>query len=423
MALRWWDRLNPWRGLNGLPREVWVLAAATLVNKAGTMVLPFLAIYLTVQLRFPLSTAGLVMTLYGAAALVAAPISGRLSDRYGPIRIMRVSLILTGFVLLGFPAAHRLPDVILATMALSLIAESFRPANLTIFGDLVRPDQRKAAFALNRLAINLGMSVGPAVGGFLATFSFRSLFWVNGAASLAGGAILLFSRFPATRHLAAEHQISESLGTRPRLPSPAHMDRQLIYFLVGMLPVAIIFFQHMSTMPLYLVQDLHFSEATYGLLFTVNTLLIVFLEVFLNTSTAHWPHARTLTLGAVLCGLGFGTLAFAWNTLTVALTVVIWTFGEMFYFPGMAAYLTDLAPLERRGEYMGMSQMVMGLAFMIGPWAGTSVLAHYGGRTLWLATLALGLIAAAFMSRLPQPGAAHAGALVPSPTTAPSTEP
>lgn len=416
-----WDRMNPWRGLTGLPREVWVLAAATLVNKAGTMVLPFLAIYLTRQLRFPLDTAGLVMTFYGAAALVAAPVSGRLSDRYGPIRIMRVSLVLTGATLLLFPLARTLSAVIVATLTLSLIAESFRPANLTIFGDLVRPDQRKAAFALNRLAINLGVSVGPAVGGFLALFSFHALFWVDGVTSLLAGAILLFSSFPRTRHLAAERQIEESLGARPHVP--AHLDRQLLYFLVGLLPVAIIFFQHMSTMPLYLVHDLHLSEATYGLLFTVNTLLIVFIEVWLNTSTAHWPHARTLTLGAILCGLGFGALAFAWNTFTVALTVVIWTFGEMFYFPGMAAYLTDLAPLERRGEYMGLSQMVMGLAFAIGPWAGTSVLAHFGGRTLWLGTLALGLVAAALMARLPRPSAARVEGLVPTPTTAPSTEP
>ena len=105
------------------------------------------------------------------------------------------------------------------------------------------------------------------------------------------------------------------------------------------------------------------------------------------------------------------------------LTVVIWTFGEMFYFPGMAAYLTDIAPLERRGEYMGLSQMVMGLAFAIGPWAGTTVLAHFGGRTLWLGTLALGLLAAALMGRLPQPSSARVEGLVPAPTTAPSTEP
>jgi predicted MFS family arabinose efflux permease len=418
-----WDRMNPWRGLGGLPREVWVLSAATLVNKAGTMVLPFLVIYLTRQLHFSIGLAGFVLTTYGAAALVAAPVSGRLSDRYGPIRIMRASLLLSGVVLLVFPFARSLPAVIAATVTLSVIAESFRPANLTIFGDLVRPEQRKTAFALNRLAINLGMSAGPALGGFLALVSFRSIFWVNGATSLAAGAILLVSRLPATRHFAAERQIGESLGTRPHLPSPAHLDRRLLYFLLGMLPVAIVFFQHMSTMPLFLVHDLHLSEATYGLLFTVNTLLIVFLEVPLNTATAHWPNARTLTLGAILCGLGFGALAFAWDIWTVAATVVIWTFGEMFFFPGMAAYLTDIAPPARRGEYMGLSQMVMGLAFTIGPWAGTATLARFGGRTLWLGTFALGLAAAALMTRLREPQAESVEILVPAPTTAPSTEP
>jgi MFS family permease len=179
----------------------------------------------------------------------------------------------------------------------------------------------------------------------------------------------------------------------------------------------------MSTMPLFLVHDLHLSEATYGLLFTVNTLLIVFLEVPLNTATAHWPNARTLTLGAILCGLGFGALAFAWDIWTVAATVVIWTFGEMFFFPGMAAYLTDIAPPARRGEYMGLSQMVMGLAFTIGPWAGTATLARFGGRTLWLGTFALGLAAAALMTRLREPQAESVEILVPAPTTAPSTEP
>jgi predicted MFS family arabinose efflux permease len=423
MAQKPWDRVNPWRGLAGLPREVWVLSAATLVNKAGAMVLPFLAIYLTRQLHFPLSTAGFVMTLYGAAALVAAPVSGRLSDRYGPIRIMRISLIASGVVMLVFPLAKSLTWVCTATVALSLIAEAFRPANLTIFGDLVRPEQRKAAFALNRLAINLGMSMGPAIGGVLATVSFRSLFWVNGAASLAGGAILVASKFPESRLIAQEHEIGESLGTRPRLASPGHLDRRLLFFLAGMLPVAIVFFQHMSSMPLYLVRDLHFSEAMYGLLFTVNTLLIVFLEVKLNTATAHWPHARTLALGAILCGLGFGALAFATDTRAVIATVVVWTLGEMFFFPGMAAYLTDIAPVERRGEYMGLSQMVMGLAFTIGPWAGTAILARFGGRALWLATLALGAAAGVWMSQLKQPRARASDMLVPAPTTAPSTEP
>ncbi len=423
MAGNGWSRWNPWRGLSGMPREVWVLASATLVNKAGSMVLAFLVIYLTRDLHLKAGVAGFVVALYGAGALVAAPISGRLCDRLGPIRIMRASLLLSGIVMLLYPFARTLALVLAATVALALTAESFRPANMAIFGDLVEPSRRKTAFSLNRLAINLGMSVGPALGGFLATISFRWLFLVDGVTSLAAGAILIASRFPRHRHTQDSREIENAVSPR-RASASAFLDRRLLFFLLaGLFPVGLVFFQHISSMPLFLVHDLGLSPAAYGLLFTVNTILIVLLEVPLNTATSHWPHRRGLALGALLCGAGFGSLAFAWDIWSVAATVVIWTFGEMFFFPGMAAYLTDIAPERQRGEYMGLSQMVMGLAFTIGPWAGTSLLAHLGGRILWLAAFLVGLLAAVLIGRMKEPAHVIERVAVPRPTTSPSTEP
>jgi MFS family permease len=153
-------------------------------------------------------------------------------------------------------------------------------------------------------------------------------------------------------------------------------------------------------MALYLVRDLGLSEIDYGLFFTINTLLIVALEVPINSATAHWPHRRTLAIGAFLSGAGFGALAFAWGFWSVVATVVVWTFGEMFLFPALAAYVTDIAPPSRRGEYMGLTQMAMSLAFAIGPWAGTAVLEKFGGRTLWLACFGFGLAGTSMMLRL-----------------------
>jgi predicted MFS family arabinose efflux permease len=418
-----WSRVNPWKGLSGLPRELWVLFVASLVNKAGSMVLPFFVLYLTRDAGFSVQTASLMVLLYGAGALVAAPVAGRLSDRLGPILIMRASLLLSGVVLLAFPFARGLPAIVAMTLVLSVTSEAFRPANLTIMGDLVSPERRKTAFALNRLAINLGMSVGPALGGLLATVSFRWLFFVDGATAVVAGVILAASQFPPHRRTADLRQVEDAVAPHLRLPRGAHRDPRLLYFLAAMFPIAVVFFQHISSMPLYMVQDLHLSAAAYGLLFTVNTLLIVFLEVGINTRTSHWPHRRTLTLGSALCGLGFGALAWSTNVWEVGLTVVIWTFGEMLIFPGMADYLTDIAPESRRGEYMGLSQMMMGLAFSVGPWAGLQILALFGGQALWLTMLALGLAAAAMMSRLQ--GTAHPvrRTAVPLPTTSPSTEP
>jgi len=161
-----------------------------------------------------------------------------------------------------------------------------------------------------------------------------------------------------------------------------------------------VFFQHISSMPLFLVQNLGLSAAVYGLLFSVNTVMIVLIEVPVNLATADWSHRRTLSLGALLCGIGFGALAFAWDFWSVAATVVVWTFGEMLLFPGMADYLTAIAPPRRRGEYMGLSQMTMGLAFTLGPWGGLQLLERFGGRALWLAMLACGAVSAAALAQV-----------------------
>jgi predicted MFS family arabinose efflux permease len=390
--------MKAWRDLRELPRGVWVLFATTLVNRAGTMVLPFLVLYLTRDRGFTAGQAGAVLFVYGAGAFISAALSGRLSDLLGPMHVIRDSLFLTGVILILFPFARTFAAVIAMAFVLALAAEAFRPASMAVVADLVKPAQRKPAFALTRLAINLGMSVGPALGGFLATVSFRSLFLVNGTSSLAAGSLLLLALRRAPIHRA--HAESEP-GGPVELPSKrAWADSRLLFFLAAVFPVAIVFFQHMSSMPLYLVRDLHLSEIDYGLLFTINTLLIVALEVPINSATAHWSHRRTLALGAFLSGAGFGALAFAWDFWSVTATVVVWTFGEMFLFPSLAAYVTDIAPKARRGEYMGLTQMAMSLAFAIGPWAGTAVLEKFGGRTLWLASFGFGLAATSMMLRL-----------------------
>ena len=370
------------------------------------MVLPFLVLYLTRDLGFTVAQAGVVLFVYGAGALVSAALSGRLSDVLGPMHVIRDSLFASGGILLLFPFARTHASVIGMTLALSLAAEAFRPASLAVVADLVRPAQRKPAFALTRLAINLGMSVGPALGGFLATVSFRSLFLVNGTTSIAAGILLVLALRRAPVHRG--HAETEP-GGPVELPSRrAWSDPRLLFFLAAIFPVGLVFFQHISSMALYLVRDLRLSEIDYGLFFTINTLLIVVLEVPINSATAHWPHRRTLAIGAFLFGTGFGALAFARDFPTVAATVVIWTFGEMFLFPSLAAYVTDIAPASRRGEYMGLTQMAISLAFAIGPWAGTTVLERYGGRTLWLAAFVCGLVGTGMLLRLKEGTAARA---------------
>ena len=322
--------MNPWKSLRGLPRDVWVLFTVTLVNRAGTMVLPFLALYIAEEngLGFGRTVAGGVLTAYGAIALVMGPVAGRLADRFGAVAVMKISLIGSGIVLLAFPFARTLPALVLVTVLWGAVAELLRPASLAIAADAAPPEQRRQAFAVNRLAVNLGMSVGPVAGGFLAEHSYALLFVADAATGLLA-ALLLFL-LPLELKWASPHVRAE-----PGAAAASWWvgDRRLLFVLAACIPVALVFFQLMAALPLYLKQDLHMGESTLGFVFGVNTVLIVLTEVPLNAAMARWSHRASLSLGAALTAIGFGALAIVTGPISAAGTVVIWTVGEMVLFP------------------------------------------------------------------------------------------
>ena len=404
--------INPWRGLGGLPKSVWILSAATLVNRAGTMAFPFLVIYLTKTQGYSASTAGLVLSGYGLGALVTAPFAGRLSDRVGSLLVMKVSLLLTGVIILLFPLAKSFPVIIGVAVVWAVVSEAFRPANMSNLTDLVRPENLKAVFSLNRLAINLGMSIGPAVGGFLFLISYDAIFWVNGTTSLIAGLMLVLVSGSIPQSTRAGQAITRT-GTvsRTRMNFWMPRDRRLFYFLVAMVPIFLVFFQHTSSLPVFLVRELGFPESDFGLLFTVNTVLIILIEVPLNLATAHLPHHRMLAFAAVLVGCGFGSLMFVHGFLSAAATVVVWTFGEMIMMPGASTYLAEISPQHRRGEYMGLFQMTFSLAMALSAVLGTTVLDRFGGATLWGGTFVAGCVSAVLLWRLRGEGSRSIAAL------------
>jgi MFS family permease len=387
---------NPYRGLKNIPKNIWLLASATLINRAGTMVLPFIALYANQELKVSEGDAGLVLAAYGIGAFVTAPFAGKLSDKIGTLRMMKISLFCTGSFLFLYSFITNYFLFLSLTFVWAILSEAFRPASMSFISSEITSDRRKTAFALQRLAINLGMSIGPVIGGILSTINFHLLFYVDGLTSLAAATFLVFS--PLKKHTSAEPSGDEKIVTQKRVT--VFKDRRLLYFLLSLIPVEMVFFQHIGALPLFIVSDLGFSTAVFGLLTAVNTVLIIFIEVPLNDAMRNWDDRKSLALGALLCGIGFGVMAFTNTIPPIILLIVIWTFGEMIFFPSSGEYVAKIAPEKQRGEYMGYFQMSFSFAFMVGPWLGAEVLEQFGSFYLWLGCFVFGLISAILMLRM-----------------------
>lgn len=386
--------MNPWASLRNLPRDMWVLFYTTLINRSGTMVIPFLVLYLTQKIGVTASEAGAALLVYGIAAFIAAPLSGKLADKIGALKVMKLSLVGTSIIMFVYGFITHYYLILVFSFILSVINEAFRPANLSLITEIVKPSQRRLAFALNRLGINIGMSIGPVVGGFLILIDYHFLFYVNAFASLASGIYLITTPWTS---LNRDEILAESVSTHLKLNSSVLGDFKFLFFLFAVIPANLVFFQHIGGLPLYIVDELKYSTAAFGLLSAINTVIIIFIEVPLNDMMSKISYSRSMLLGAALAAAGFGAMVFARDIIPLIITIIIWTFGEMIFFPVTAAYASEVAPSKRRGEYMGYFQMTFSFAFSAGPWLGTVVYEKYGSAVLWSCTFVMGLLTAFLM--------------------------
>lgn len=384
------------RAFRGLPREVWTLAGAMLINRCGTMVLPFLAIYLTRELGASASRAGLALALYGAGSMVGILLGARLTDRWSPKGVQVVSLVASGVTLFALgTASSEVPLFALITLA-GVVMEAFRPASMAAVAVYAGPEIRTRSYGLQRLAINAGMTVGPALGGLLATVDFAYLFWIDGATCLVAAVFLGFA-LPAAPRTSAEPEAedpdrtSEPAAAARSSRGPLH-DPLFLLVLLLLLPQALIFQQLMSTMPLFLSAERGLSEPVIGVLFASNTIAIIVAEMQIAHAVERKHPLRVVGLAGLLIGLGFGLLPWATSLAAIVGTILIWTVGEMLMGPVIAGWVAGRAGNTHRGRYMGLFTLLFSIAAVVGPLAGTYIMEGFGSTALWSACLAIGAV-------------------------------
>jgi predicted MFS family arabinose efflux permease len=370
---------------SGLPRDLWLLAFIALVNRAGSMVLPFISLYLTLQRGFSIVGAGRVLGLYGLGAVLGSYVGGWLTDRVGPTRCQLWSLVASGAGYLVFSLLRDPTAILVATFFLSIVVESFRPANMTGFAQRAPRHMQVRAFALLRLAANLGIGIGPAVGGWLALRDYKYLFYADALTCWLAAILLALTLKKLSPAARAAKDGEEARGRSPWTDGP------FLVFLLLVILLATVFFQVMSTLPIYWSGTHGLRESGIGLLLAFNALIIVSFEMVLS----HWAEKRDrmvlFGLGAFLVCLGFGLMPLGSGIPYVAFTVVIWTLGEMLALPLLNAVVADRAGSSHRGRYMGMVTMAFSVAFLLAPLVGTFVFDRFGPDALWYGTGLLGL--------------------------------
>ena len=380
--MRGWLR----QAAGGLPRTFWLLWAGTLINRLGAFVVIFLAIYLTGERGFSQSQAGLVIGLYGAGGAIGTMAGGVLADRWGRRPTMLTAQFGAAALMLCLGLAHAYWEIVVAAFLLGIFAEGVRPAFSAMMVDVVPDRDRVRAFSLTYWAINLGFACAAVGAGLAAQVDYLLLFLVDAGTTLVTALISLIFVAETRPVRAVVARASAGIGT-------VFADRTFMGFVVLNLGVVIVIFQHMSSLPIAMSAD-GLGPATFGWVIAVNGVMIVAGQLFIPRLIDGRNRNRVLALATLIIGVGFGLVAFAGSAWFFALTVVIWTLGEMLQSPSNSALIAELSPSALRGRYQGVNSLSWSVGAAVAPIAGGFVQEHLGDATLWLGCFVMAALVA-----------------------------
>lgn len=365
---------------SGLSKPIWSLALVSLINRAGSMVLPFMSLYLINALDFTIVQAGIVMTSFGAGSLIGNYLGGYFTDRYGTYWVQVASLFFGGLMYISLIFFESFEMVCLMFALTSMINDMFRPASMASIALYSKPANRTRSIGLIRLAINLGFSAGPAVGGLIIAFTgYKWLFVLDGITCLL--ACLYFIMKIENR----DGQLKKTdQNLKPKVAS-AIKDISFLFFLFLVILTGIVFMQLFYTIPLYLEQEVLLTPRKIGLLMSLNGLLIAISEMpILHLLEKYKRIIKLMALGSFLMSLSYFALLGASTWLSAIIFFLLITYGEIFNFPYATTWALGRTNENNRGSYMGLYGMGFSISAIVGPYVGTRMVDAYGWDNWWI---------------------------------------
>ncbi len=375
----------------GFSREIWILTLITFINRAGTMVLPFLSKYLKEDLHFTYGEVGWIMVAFGFGSMLGSWLGGKLSDKIGFYKVMVFSLFSSGIFFFVLQYITSFWGLCVGMFSIMTLADMFRPAMFVSLGAYAKPENRTRSLTLVRLAVNLGFAAGPALGGLIIMgIGYQGLFWVDGGSCVV--AILIFALLvkekKKTSHQDPHNSILEVASV--------FKDKVFWIFLFVSFVTAMIFFQLFTALPLYHSEQFGLSEFQTGLLMTLNGLLIFALEMPIVSYFERKLVAKLKVIfwGALMMGFSFYTLLINFWAGMLVISMIFISIGEIFAFPFSNTFAMSRAPKGHEGRYMALYTMSFSLAHIISSKAGLGIIADYGYQANWFVMGTLGVVAA-----------------------------
>jgi MFS family permease len=372
------------------PSQFWLLFWGMLISTAGaSMIWPFLMIYVSERLGLPMTSIASLMTLNAAAGLVASFVIGPITDRTGRKTTMIIGLAATGLLYLAMiPAETLLAFAILMTLR-GFFNPLYRVGADAMVADLIPEAGRADAYALTRLSKNVGVALGPAVGGFVATASYSFAFW---AAAIG---LITFSLLMA---LFAKESLPTS-GDPPSFQGKTGLssygvifvDRPFMFFVLAFTLAQIGSTIVWVLMGVYAKQNYGILENQYGFIPMTNALMVVILQVFVTRISKKYNSHLMLGLGGFLYAAGVTSVAFANDFWGFWLSMVIITTGELILIPTATTLVANLAPQDMRGRYMSIFSLSWGVAAGIGPVVGGALNDYISPQAIWYGGGLIGL--------------------------------
>lgn len=376
-----------------LSMPVWMGMFAVFVNSFGTMSMLFLSLYFVSELRFSVTEASELISLYSVGAIFGAYLSGRLCEKYSSKTVSICSLILNSIALMSILLYKDFYSLLCVTSIMGAANSSFVPANRIWLLKQCEKDQRARVNSLRFMMANLGMGIAVVIGGILAKSSYQILFIFNGTAFLISAIILLLK----TSNGALDEMANNSSALRAEKLKlwtiPPFFENKGFFLIYLLLLVATLTFSQLwVNYPIYMRNKYQLDEQAFSNLFLINTVLIVLFQVVIVDLASKYSLFLSAAVGAFLVGFGMYLLILGSSYFLAIISCFIWTAGEILTFPILQTLLYNRAKDDSKATHMGLYQTVYAFANVTGPILGSMAYQYRFGDGIWLLCGAMGII-------------------------------